>query len=316
MASRRRFLPTISCALVLGACADTSRPPPVASLRDEWQTTTDATTDSGEADLDLGDAESTTDADICQRVDLLFVIDNSASMADEQASLVASFPGFIAGIAEILGAETDYHVGIVTTDENPFNRVGCRRIGALTTRTGGEHSSDAVCGPFATGGAFMTVADPLDDAFACTAKVGTEGSGLERPMDALASMLEPDTRSIALCNEGFLRDDALLVLTIITDEEDDGGSRGNPSDWYDMVVAAKGGDPTRVVVLSLLGRPAPNACANDPADAPEMAERIAEFTELFDHGDVADICAADYGTFFATSIAGIAEACDVVIPLE
>lgn len=31
----------------------------------------------------------------CRAVDLLFVIDNSGSMEDEQANLISSFPGFI-----------------------------------------------------------------------------------------------------------------------------------------------------------------------------------------------------------------------------
>ena len=311
MASRRRIL---LFTVVLAACADASHPPPIAGLRDEPGTTTDASFDLGEPDL--GGDESSTGVAACERVDLLFVIDNSTSMAEEQAALVASFPGFISGIESILGVETDYHVGVITTDENEFNRVGCRQIGALVTQTGGTQSSDAVCGPYASGTAFMTPADSLSEAFSCAAKVGTEGNGLERPMDAVTTMLLADTGSITLCNDGFLRDDALLVLTIITDEEDDGGSRGGPHDWYDAVVGAKGGEPSRVVALSLLGRPAPNGCDLDlePETLPEVAERIAKFTELFDLGDVADICAADYAPFFAASVVGIAEACDVVIP--
>lgn len=294
---------------LIGACADASNPPPVAIERDETSTTSDEEI----PDLVADDESSTGDA-VCGRVDLLFVIDNSASMAEEQAALVASFPGFIAGIESILGAETDYHVGVVTTDDSEFNRVGCRHIGALVTQTGGAQSSDAVCGPFAAGDAFMTPADPLDDAFSCAAKVGTAGSGLERPMDAVMSSLLADDGNLGLCNADFLRDDALLVLTIITDEEDDGGSRGGPQAWFDAVVEAKGGDPSRVVALSLLGRPAPNACDLDPEIMPEVADRIATFTQMFEHGDVADICATDYAPFFAASVVGIADACDVVIP--
>ena len=37
-------------------------------------------------------------ADECTNVDILFVIDDSGSMADNQDQLIASFPGFIAGI--------------------------------------------------------------------------------------------------------------------------------------------------------------------------------------------------------------------------
>ena len=45
--------------------------------------------------------------------DVLFVIDNSASMAEERAELQANVNNFIAGLA---ASETDFHVGIITTD--------------------------------------------------------------------------------------------------------------------------------------------------------------------------------------------------------
>src|SRR5690606_38862098 len=120
---------------------------------------------------------------------LLFVIDNSGSMADEQLNLIASFPGFIDGIERTLGPQTSYHVGVVTTDLNLFNEEPCQQIGALTTRTGGDMSSDAACGPYADGARFMATHDDLSEAFACAAQVGIDGDGLERPMDALEAAL-------------------------------------------------------------------------------------------------------------------------------
>ena len=40
----------------------------------------------------------------CAKVDFLFVIDNSNSMAEEQQRLVDAFPGFIASIEDTLGS--------------------------------------------------------------------------------------------------------------------------------------------------------------------------------------------------------------------
>lgn len=258
-------------------------------------------------------------ADPCDSVDLLFVVDNSQSMDDEQAHLVAGFPGFIAGIGSILGEDTDYHVGVITTDENRFNGVGCRKLGALVTRTGGASSSDSACGPYAEGFGYMTPSDPLDEAFACAAKVGVEGDGFERPMEAITTSLGPSVGNLALCNDGFLRDGALLVLTIITDEDDAGDSPGDPAAWYDAVVEAKGGDADRVVVLSLVGHPAPNDCIAgqwDGLDGAEIAARIIEFTSMFAHGHVGDVCSDDYGAFFTASVAGVADACHVVVGVD
>jgi hypothetical protein len=51
----------------------------------------------------------------CEKVDFLFVIDNSGSMLDEQQSLIASFDGFIEAIQGTLMAQ-DYHIMVVDTD--------------------------------------------------------------------------------------------------------------------------------------------------------------------------------------------------------
>ncbi|MBK8240392.1 MAG: hypothetical protein IPK74_33120 [Deltaproteobacteria bacterium] len=250
----------------------------------------------------------------CNAVDLLFVIDNSGSMGDEQDQLVASFPGFIAGIEQLLG-DADYHVGVITTDENLFNEGGCQRLGALTTRTGGDGSSDAQCGPFAEHHAFMTPVDDLARTFACTGRVGVEGSGIERPMDATIAALTGE--GVGACNREFLRRDALLVLTIITDEDDAADSRGDPSSWYDSIVAVKHDDAQRVVVLSLVGVPRPNACPPGPPDlaGAEVATRLLEFTEMFEYGSSGDVCDDDYAAAFDAALQRIAAACDVATPV-
>jgi hypothetical protein len=71
------------------------------------------------------------------------------------------------------------------------------------------------------------------------------------------------------------------------------------------------------MVLALVGHPKPNECIEAQwtgEDGAEIATRIIAFTEMFDEGRVGDICAPDYGPFFADAIAGIADACNVAIP--
>jgi hypothetical protein len=299
---------------LLLACGRSSPSPSPYQLLDQRG---DSESESGDTTTSTGGAPEPDlpgDDDPCRRIDLLFVVDNSHSMADEQVNLVASFPGFIDGIESILGASTDYHVGVITTDENEHNGYGCRHLGALTNRTGGEASSDEVCGPYADGGNFMSTRDELSAAFACAAEVGIEGSGFELPMDAIAATLGDDAGS---CNEGFLREGALLVLTIITDEEDDGDSRGDPQSWHDALVVANDRDPGSMVVLALVGHPKPNACIPEQwtgMDGAEIATRIIAFTEMFEFGRVGDICAPDYAPFFDEALGGIADACHVAIP--
>jgi hypothetical protein len=120
------------------------------------------------------------------------------------------------------------------------------------------------------------------------------------------------------CNEGFIRDNALLVVVIITDEADGPGdiepesSTGTPQTWYDTVVAAKQGIAQNVAVLALLNYqdgPCP------PGNAFFDGQNIVDFTNLFaPNGFVGGICEPDYGPIFDDAIDVIEEACHNFIP--
>jgi hypothetical protein len=280
-----------------------------------------------------GTAESGDNMDSgCEKVDLLFVIDNSGSMSDEQINLVNSFPSFIDEIQTQLVDTEGYHIGIITSDLYLFDQ-GCQQEGSMVTATGGVDSSASVCGPYAEGHRYMTELDNLDVAFSCAGQVGTGGDGNERPMQTMQAALSSGLNGPGGCNEGFLRDDALLVIVIITDEEDDHevdgcaqlpqpGSNGEPAGWHAGVVAAKAGVETNIVVLSLIGPPGP-----DPAQCPaldkcnggiagaEIADRVAAFTTMFTHGSIGRICEASYAQFFATAVSVIDSACDGFEPI-
>ncbi|HET6585579.1 MAG TPA: hypothetical protein VFG69_19100 [Nannocystaceae bacterium] len=264
----------------------------------------------------------------CKKVDLLFVIDDSGSMADEQINLVAAFPEFIDGMRTRLADADGYNVGVISSDVYTGDFTCMPLVeGALITRTAGASSSNAVCDPFTSGLRFMTEADDLETKFACTAQIGTGGDGNERPAQALAAALSPALGAAGACNEGFLREDALLVVVLITDEEDDHetmaqscmmapqlGSAGEPADWFAAVTAAKGGDEAAIVVLSLVGPSGADACpaldkCNGGIVGAEPAPRILEFTDMFTYGFVGPVC-QPYGPFFLEAIDVIESACD------
>lgn len=245
------------------------------------------------------------------------MIDNSGSMGDDQANLVANFPNFIDGIQATLSQVDEYQVGVVTTDAYEHNLAGCAVLGGLVVQTGGDDASGMQCGPYAQGDNFMTQHDDLHEVFACAARVGTDGSGAERPMEALEVAVRKDHGDPGECNEKFLRDDALLVVVLITDEADGPGdpsgdpSPGTPQDWFDTVVAAKSGIPENVVVVSLVhehGGPCP------PEDDGDDGVNIADFTRLFgDNGFVGGIC-DDYGQIFSQATGIIEGACNNFVP--
>ncbi len=254
--------------------------------------------DEGEPKLDMPPHEMPLAE--CTVVDLLFVIDNSGSMLDEQEQLIASFDGFVAGIQEYLDEANDYHIGVVTTDAYALNPGPCRSLGALVTE-----SAAGVCGPWAAGN-YISLADDLASSFTCAGHVGDQGNGDEHQIEAALRAISSELGEPGACNEGFIRDDALLVLVVITDEDDKetpagSGSAGDPDDWFADIVARKGVE-TNVVTLALTGVSPLSECAIE-------AHRIEQFVDNFTYGRIGDVCATDYAPFFEASLEIIQEAC-------
>ncbi|KIG12202.1 hypothetical protein DB30_01806 [Enhygromyxa salina] len=240
----------------------------------------------------------------CGMVDFLFVIDNSGSMFDEQIALISNFPNFITGIENTLDSVDTIHVGVTTTDDYVFNVTDCQKLGSLVVKTGGSDSSNSICGPYIEDVNFMTEMDDLGAKFSCAAQVGSGGSAAERPMQAMVNAVGGLYGGVDECNEGFVRDEALLVIIIITDEPDL-SSEGDPTTWYQDVVDAKAGIPENVVVVSLINTPGGICGWND------TAQSIADFTTMFGaNGFMADVCLPDFSPIFAQAVEVIDVACD------
>ncbi|MEX1364720.1 MAG: hypothetical protein AB1Z98_16455 [Nannocystaceae bacterium] len=62
----------------------------------------------------------------CEAVDFLFVVDDSESMADNQAKLVANHDAFVGGILATMERLETVHVGVVATDAYEPNVSGCQ----------------------------------------------------------------------------------------------------------------------------------------------------------------------------------------------
>jgi hypothetical protein len=293
---------------------------------------TGASTPGGGDGADLG----------CEKVDFLFVVDNSRSMGDEQANLVSSYPAFISSIRETLGDAQDYRVMVVDTDAwtyqgcvMPCNAFGecpiapefqcgitepapCEDVlGAGVVDPKGTQASEQECG-FSGGRRYIdeTDQDPLE-MFACAAKVGTSATiDPERPMDAMLAALS-DSGEAAECNAGFVRDDAILVVTFITDENDDegDGSSGTPEEWKTALVSRKLGNAAAIVMLGLFGDNDldDGICIDlDPTvgKGAEASPRLRQFVESFgNNGLFGSVCEPSYDTFFQRAVDLIAVAC-------
>jgi hypothetical protein len=276
--------------------------------------TTEAEAESGNPiTFDLGIIPDAPPVDMgCRKVDFLFVVDNSGSMSSQQAQLLASFPGFIAAMQAALDDVVDsYHVGVITSDNYSGNAPGCNTLGDLVTQTSGFGAANQVCTPFAQGGRFATEADNLGVKFPCMAQVGTSGSPIEQPVTALINSFHPSKRAPGACNAGFLRDDAILVVVIVTDDPpynfdmDDAHPLTDTSTWYDSVIAAKNGDPKALVVIGFI--PWMNINCVFGGESPNLIAFIDSFGE---QGVKASVCEPDYGPVFASTIETIVTTCE------
>ncbi|NOY94207.1 MAG: hypothetical protein GXP55_23765 [Deltaproteobacteria bacterium] len=173
-------------------------------------------------------------------VDLLLVIDDSGSMWEEQQNLAANLPRLVGDLLDPpdangdgrpdFRAARDIHMGVVTTSIDGVAACGSvAEDGVLRTMPGPGLGGCADSYPsFLT---FRPGDDPLaaTDDFTCLARVGTDGCGLEQPLEAALKALLPSDSSLPMIgrrphgdleNAGFLRDDSLLAVVIVTDEDD------------------------------------------------------------------------------------------------
>jgi hypothetical protein len=127
-------------------------------------------------------------------VDVLWVIDNSCSMADQQGDLAESAPLFM---EYFLDSGLDYHIGVVSTDMRNPDQSGKLVTGPGNIRWITPETPDAV------------------DAFAGVALLGVQG-GVEMGLGATYAALALQTS----WNDGFFREASGLHIIVLSDESD------------------------------------------------------------------------------------------------
>jgi hypothetical protein len=266
------------------------------------------------------------------KVDIVFTISSAKTMEVVQARLKASFQGFVTTL-ESEFSDFDYHL----LSTNTFGSwilpwcEGCKDVcaqtpdypcgatlepcdavqGAGVTFPRGDNASNQRC-DLASGLRYITAGQPeLEEAFTCVASMGTNGA--DQVAEATVKALADDINGPGGCNEGFLRDDALLVVVAIQDTADQ-FSEGTAKDWRDTLVNAKGGDADAVVLLVI------STDVDDPEgqcgyDPPGVEHKLRTWTELMQPNALfGSACATDYVSFFETAATMIKSQCDVFVP--
>jgi len=165
-----------------------------------------------------------------QKLDILFVIDNSGSMKEEQEAVARELTAFIDQIKQAGGVRQDFHIGVVTTSvyqhstQNgvewflpyPKQAGRLRPVPNFLPDGGVEYETDNE--------RILVGDDPEVVAkFQKLVQQGTYGSGQETPWEAVRLALTGALATMpadAGGNGGFLRDRARLLVTVVSDEDD------------------------------------------------------------------------------------------------
>jgi hypothetical protein len=172
------------------------------------------------------------------QTDILFVIDDSGSMSDNQANLAANLGAFIDTLAAS-PVQNEFRIGVTNTSVQGYLATQLRYAGgtpyplgsvvAIAQTAGGAGISgnliyDLAAYPQTSGWGGDRILDAgmptLQQDFKANALVGTQGSGREQPFRAARLAL---TSRLADANAGFLRPGARLAIFFVTDEDDCSG---------------------------------------------------------------------------------------------
>lgn len=250
-------------------------------------------------------------------VDILFVVDNSASMSTEQASMASRFTNFI---ATLNSAGLDYRIGIITTDisdatSNPpraINQNGALQDGKLVA--------------FPNGSFFLTPATPnintqfnstiqRQETANCEAFLSSSTpTSANYTVDYLANCPSGDERGIYAANmflmnnsSAMIRPEAHLAVIFLADEDE----RSRLYSTNSAYALATLDQPTTLIsnlqtlgsgksfaVHSIIVKPGDSACkAIQDSQMHNVkgsyGDQYAQATSLTG-GILGDVCAADY----------------------
>jgi len=178
------------------------------------------------------------------RADILFVVDNSSSMCDDQERLATSFDTFFTWLHS---SNVNYQLAVTTTDVSELGERGSF-VGPLVT----PETPDAL-------GTFTKIVE-----------VGCVGSEDEQGLAAAALALQS-----AAAEGHFLRDDARLYLVFVSDEDD---ASPEEVERYHHLFVDIAGD---LFITAIAGPVPPESCSGTGWYA-QAAYRYAEIADLFD----------------------------------
>lgn len=265
-------------------------------------TTVGSSTTNAGPKLDVG-VDTTTGAPVqgCTKIDMLFVLDGSGSMIEERQALaqVDAFTSIVQTLAMLGDGNIDYRIAVTTDNDDGYLTPGCWKEPDPWVASEG-HTPQEVA-----------------QAFSCAVSAFGNNNfeaevGCEHVLTSAVDLLDGDP-------SGFVRDDALLVIVMVTDVDDYGAydqADGNdcgigcstkpmPVDGLKqrLIDNVKKGEVDGVAAIVIAGDPAvndgknfcgqPGSCGCNGLDCGVFhADRLYQFVSMLgQNGRAADLCA-------------------------
>lgn len=215
------------------------------------------------------------------KLDILFVIDNSGSMLTKQQNLANSFESFV---NTFQNKNFDFNIAIITTDID-----------------GGGQDGDFQGTP----AVLTSSTSNFANIFKTNVVVGATGSAAAKAMGAIELALS--TSKLASTNAGFLRNDAHLAIVILSDSDDFDSSITDSQlltflDGLKPATTSSSGSKLNYSISAVIAKTSFGNCAA-PFDDGDTFVRLASATD----GETASICESDFSTGLVNLSSAIAE---------
>ena len=160
--------------------------------------------------------------------DILFVVDNSCSMSEEQSSLAVNFASFMQIVDSL---DMDFHLGVISTDILDNGHLQ-GTVPVITPNT----------------------PDP-EGTFSTNVNLGINGAGIEQGFHNAYLALSSPNIDPAGFNYGFLREEAGLRIVFVSDEQEQSSTAGlnwTAAQYIDFFRSIKA-NPDHVVLSDITG---------------------------------------------------------------
>lgn len=197
----------------------------------------------------------------CDKLDVLFVIDNTASIGEDLDSLIALANPDLLG--QFIDGPCDVQLGVTFLDpQASWQPAECRFEGALASSGMGANGEPCYGEDHPP---YFTTGDDIDGLFCALSGQTQDASiGNERHAATIQAALGEAINAEGACNDGFLREDAANLIIVLTDEDDDDdtgkpgesagrtGSPGTPAEWASAIAERVPAQRTGMLVVSPL----------------------------------------------------------------